>query len=197
MIYIAKSELQTQQIRPYLHQRLKRLFENARRRPYPHRVISGGVETNAGATMNTLYHRERILMSRLLLEMCRRASRYVEGKSLGAKMEAVLILIAIALGYMEGRPFTASKLAAYLDTPRTSVLRKLAQLKREGFVEQRGHTYVLHDHLLNSVGIEDTRAAIRMIRSLAEQLIQFDNEGVQNGHESRPQNHQRAHIKAA
>jgi len=49
-------------------------------------------------------------------------------------MEAVLILIAIALGYMEGRPFTASKLAAYLDTPRTSVLRKLAQLKREGFV---------------------------------------------------------------
>ena len=78
--------------------------------------------------MNTLYHRERILMSRLLLEMCRRASRYVEGKSLGAKMEAVLILIAIALGYMEGRPFTASKLAAYLDTPRTSVLRKLAQL---------------------------------------------------------------------
>jgi IclR helix-turn-helix domain len=146
--------------------------------------------------MNTLYHRERILMSRLLLEMCRRASRYVEGKSLGAKMEAVLILIAIALGYMEGRPFTASKLAAYLDTPRTSVLRKLAQLKREGFVAQRGHTYVLHDHLLNSVGIEDTRAAIRMIRSLAEQLIQFDNEGVQNGHENRPQNHQPAHIKA-
>src|ERR1700724_292376 len=94
---------------------------------------------------------------------------------------------------MEGRPFTASKLAAYLDTPRTSVLRKLAQLKREGFVEQRGHTYVLHDHLLNSVGIEDTRAAIRMIRSLAEQLIQFDNEGVQNGHENRPQNHQPAY----
>jgi biotin operon repressor len=152
---------------------------------------------NVGATMNTLYHRERILMSRLLLEMCRRASRYVEGKSLGAKMEAVLILIAIALGYMEGRPFTASKLAAYLDTPRTSVLRKLAQLKREGFVVQRGHTYVLNDDLLNSVGLEDTRAAIRMIRSLAEQLTQFDNEGVQNGHENRPQNHQPAHIKAA
>ena len=197
MIYITESELQTQQLRPSLCQRFKLEFENSRRRPHPHRVIGGGVEMNVGATMNTLYHRERILMSRLLLEMCRRASRYVEGKSLGAKMEAVLILIAIALGYMEGRPFTASKLAAYLDTPRTSVLRKLAQLKREGFVEQRGHTYVLHDHLLNSVGIEDTRAAIRMIRSLAEQLIQFDNEGVQNGQENRRQNHQPAHIKAA
>ena len=147
--------------------------------------------------MNALYHRERILMSRLLLEMCRRASRYVEADSLGAKMEAVLILIAIALGYMEGRPFTASKLAAYLDTPRTSVLRKLAQLKREGFVEQRGHTYVLHDHLLNSVGIEDTRTAIRMIRSLAEQFTQFDNEGVQNGHANGSENHRAAHIKAA
>ena len=147
--------------------------------------------------MNTLYHRERILMSRLLLEMCRRASRYVEGDSLGAKMEAVLILIAIALGYMEGRPFTASKLAAYLETPRTSVIRKLAQLKREGFVVQRGHAYVLHDHLLNSVGIEDTRTAIRMIRSLAEQFTQFDNEGVQNGHANGSENHQAAHIKAA
>ena len=99
--------------------------------------------------------------------------------------------------YADRDPWIASKLAAYLDTPRTSVLRKLAQLKREGFVEQRGHTCVLHDHLLNSVGIEDTRAAIRMIRSLAEQLIQFDNEGVQNGHENRPQNRQPAHIKAA
>jgi CRP-like cAMP-binding protein len=120
--------------------------------------------------METLYQRERILMGRLLLDMCRRAAHYVEGKSLGAKMEAVLILIAIAIGYMEGKPFTASKLAAYLDTPRTSVLRKLVQLKREGFVAQRGHTYVLHDNLLSSVGIEDTRAAMRMIHSVAERL---------------------------
>ncbi len=91
----------------------------------------------------------------------------------------------------------AAPISTGIGTIRTSVLRKLAQLKREGFVEQRGHTYVLHDNLLNSVGIEDTRAAIRMIRSLAEQLIQFDNEGVQNGHENRPHNHQPAHIKAA
>jgi len=175
-----------QQLRPSLHQNSNDSLKT-----------HGGVETNVGATMNTLYHRERILMSRLLLEMCRRASRYVEGDSLGAKMEAVLILIAIALGYMEGRPFTASKLAAYLETPRTSVIRKLAQLKREGFVVQRGHAYVLHDHLLNSVGIEDTRTTIRMIRSLAEQFTQFANEGVQNGHANASENHRAAHIKAA
>jgi hypothetical protein len=36
-----------------------------------------------------------------------------------------------------------------------------------------------------------------MIRSLAEQLTQFDNEGVQNGHENRPENHQPSYINAA
>jgi DNA-binding transcriptional ArsR family regulator len=126
--------------------------------------------------MQILYQRERILMGHLLIEMCRRAAGFVEGRNLGAKLEAMLILIAVSVGHMEGRPFTAHKLAAYLDMPRSSVIRHLEKLKRGGYVAQRGHTYGLYDDKLNAFGIDDTRAFIRMIQSMAEQFAQMDDE---------------------
>jgi DNA-binding transcriptional ArsR family regulator len=126
--------------------------------------------------MQILYQRERILMGNLLIEMCRRAGGFVEGRNLGAKLEAMLILIAVSVGHMEGKPFSAHKLAAYLDMPRSSVIRHLEKLKRGGYVAQRGSTYALYDDKLNAIGIDDTRACIRMIRSMAEQFAQMDDE---------------------
>jgi DNA-binding IclR family transcriptional regulator len=64
------------------------------------------------------------------------------------------------IGHLEGRPFTASKLAAYLDCPRTSVLRRLQALIDMGSIERRGSRYYVAEQRFNSARALEGHAKI-------------------------------------
>lgn len=47
-----------------------------------------------------------------------------------------LLLAAVAIGDLEGRPMGAYKLSAYVGMPRGTVIRRLAAMMRAGLVER-------------------------------------------------------------
>jgi DNA-binding transcriptional ArsR family regulator len=56
-----------------------------------------------------------------------------------------LVLVAVLLGHAEGHPMNASEVAARLQMPRTSVLRRLEALTKAGLVERiEGRYYLEH-----------------------------------------------------
>jgi excisionase family DNA binding protein len=69
----------------------------------------------------------------------------------GTRVETLFIAACVALGDLEGKPFCASKVAAYLGVPRTTVNRKLEKLgKAGGLVYRTGRHYRVREQLLNS-----------------------------------------------
>lgn len=48
----------------------------------------------------------------------------------------VLLLVAVAIGDMEGKPMAAYKLAGYAGMPRGTVIRRLARMAHSGLVER-------------------------------------------------------------
>jgi len=63
--------------------------------------------------------------------------------------ERLLVLSAVALGTLEGRPFRVAKLAEYLGMPRTSVLRRLEELEAEEWItyDQKGRVLTRPERL--------------------------------------------------
>lgn len=58
----------------------------------------------------------------------------------------VLLLVGVAIGDLEAKPFTAYKLAAYVGMPYGTVVRRLALLVRAGLVARDGRRrYMLTD----------------------------------------------------
>ncbi|EHP42310.1 hypothetical protein OR16_15314 [Cupriavidus basilensis OR16] len=50
----------------------------------------------------------------------------------------VLLVCAVAVGDLEGKPMTAWKLAAYVGMPRPTIVRRLARMARAGLVARDG-----------------------------------------------------------
>lgn len=74
---------------------------------------------------------------------------YLDGMRMGRSYEHLCIGICIALGHLEGRPFTAGKIAQYLEVPRTTVLRRVQVLLRRGLIRRVGSYYFLVEERLN------------------------------------------------
>jgi response regulator of citrate/malate metabolism len=78
--------------------------------------------------------REREIVYRMLIDILR---EYHSGYShvnepFGMGVETLLIAACVALGDLEDKPFSASKVAAYLGVPRTTVIRRLEKLEKAG-----------------------------------------------------------------
>jgi IclR helix-turn-helix domain len=54
-----------------------------------------------------------------------------------------LVAVAVMLGHAEGRPMNASQIAAYVQMPRTSVLRRLDALLAHGLIKRIKGKYYL------------------------------------------------------
>lgn len=67
-----------------------------------------------------------------------------------ADLDLVVVAFAVSIGHIEHRPMSASKIALYLDLPRTTVSRKLDELVRRDVVVQSGRHYLLSPHRLNT-----------------------------------------------
>jgi hypothetical protein len=68
----------------------------------------------------------------------------------GARLETFFIGLCVAIGDMDGKPFSVAKIASYMRVPRTTVIRRLAQLQSWGLIDRRGRHYHLHEKTLNS-----------------------------------------------
>ena len=76
----------------------------------------------------------------------------------GTRLETFFIGLCVALGHMDGKPFSVAKIAAYMRVPRSTVIRRLDRLRQWGLIYRQGRRYYLHDKALNSfIGCEATK----------------------------------------
>lgn len=95
--------------------------------------------------------RKRVLRWRLLLDMQR-----LSVKRHGINPISASIFGAVIIGDAERRPMTAVKIAAYTGLPRTTVLRRLEELRRRGLVRVHHHrTYCVIESKLKVADDDD------------------------------------------
>jgi DNA-binding IclR family transcriptional regulator len=73
------------------------------------------------------------------------------GEPFGSRLETAFVGLCVAIGDMEGKPFSVAKIASYMHVPRTTVIRRLDQLKSWGVIDRRGSRYYVNEKTVNSL----------------------------------------------
>src|SRR6266478_4578116 len=89
----------------------------------------------------------------------------------GTRLETFFVGLCIAIGDIDGKPFSVAKIAAYLRVPRTTVIRRLDQLQSWGLIDRRGRFYYMHEKTLNSLIGMHSYQQVRRILSMATQEL--------------------------
>jgi DNA-binding IclR family transcriptional regulator len=93
----------------------------------------------------------------------------------GARLETFFIGLCVAIGDIDGSPFSVAKIAAYMRVPRTTVIRRLARLQSWGLIDRRGRHYYLHEKTLNSlIGTRSYQQVRRILSKATEELSVLD-----------------------
>jgi DNA-binding IclR family transcriptional regulator len=93
----------------------------------------------------------------------------------GSRLETFFIGLCVALGQFEDRPFSVTKIAAYMGVPRTTVARRLDQLQSWGLIYRQGRRYYMHERALNSLlGMRSYRQIRRLLDKAANELTVLD-----------------------
>ena len=122
-------------------------------------------------------HRHTI--SKMVLDLWRVSHElYFPNTQMSDKFDSGLILMAVLIGHAEGKPFNASKLSAYIDMPRPTLMRRLASLEKDGFVVRSNNHYLVGPHPSPTARAErnyrSLRSAISIIQNAAERLSKLD-----------------------
>ena len=137
------------------------------------------------AMTNVSLDRQRVYF-RFLMDLARVLATAKREQS-PPRPDRLLVLCAVALGTIEGRPFRVAKLAEYLGMPRTSVLRRLEELEAEDWItySEKGHVLTRPERLAEPQisAVCDTVSTLihRAHRELLE-IEQKENKTVQIGH---------------
>jgi hypothetical protein len=75
--------------------------------------------------------RQRLVMIRFMIDSMRslHGAYAPTDEPFGTRLETFFVGFCVALGDIEGKPFSANKIAAYLHMPRTTVRRRLKRLE--------------------------------------------------------------------
>jgi DNA-binding IclR family transcriptional regulator len=93
----------------------------------------------------------------------------------GNRLETFFIGLCVALGEIEGKPFSVAKIAAYMRLPRATAMRRLNRLQSWGLIYRQGRHYYTHEKTLNSLIAMRSYQQIRRILSKAtEELAVLD-----------------------
>src|SRR5262249_33166115 len=135
-------------------------------------------------TRMTQDHWRKIKQGRQRLVLCRLAidiMRTLHGayapitEPFGTRLEIFFIGLCVAIGDIDGKPFSVAKIAAYMRVPRTTVIRRLDQLQKWGLIERRGRGYHLHEKTLNSlIGMRSYEQVRRILSGATEELSVLD-----------------------
>jgi DNA-binding IclR family transcriptional regulator len=89
----------------------------------------------------------------------------------GTRLETFYIALCVALGDIDGKPFSIAKIAAYMRVPRTTVMRRLDQLRRWGLIDRQGRRYYTHAKALNSlIGMRSYEQVRRILSKATQEL---------------------------
>jgi DNA-binding IclR family transcriptional regulator len=117
-------------------------------------------------------------------------NRIFGSNDIAAFAELAHIMRALWVGTLRGRAPTAQEVARTIGMPRTTVLRKLRCLVKQGHIVQDGSTYVISDTALATT-TPALDCAIELMLETADALRAVQNEHrnavVQNGQQN--QNH--------
>jgi hypothetical protein len=120
---------------------------------------------------------QRVVMCHLMIDVMRtiHLTYAPANESFGSRLETAFIGMCVALGDMEGKPFSITKITEYLHIPRATVIRRLHDLHHWGLVNREGHRYYSDDKLLNSLmGMRCYKRVRQMMSKAAEELYNLD-----------------------
>jgi biotin operon repressor len=121
--------------------------------------------------------RQRLVLCRLMIDMMRsvHGAYAPESEPFGTRLETFFIGLCVALGHMDGKPFSVAKIAAYMRVPRTTVIRRLDQLQSWGLIVREGRRYYMHDNALNSlIGMRSYEQVRRILSKATQELTVLD-----------------------
>jgi hypothetical protein len=121
--------------------------------------------------------RQRLVLCRLMIDIARtvHGAYAPASEPFGTRLETFFIGVCVALGDIEGKPFTVAKIAAYMRVPRTTVIRRLNRLQRWGLIERQGRHYYIHEKALNSLmGMRSYEQVRRILSKATQELTVLD-----------------------
>jgi DNA-binding IclR family transcriptional regulator len=93
----------------------------------------------------------------------------------GTRLETFFVALCVALGDIDGKPFSVAKIAAYMRVPRTTVIRRLKRLQGWRLIDRRGRYYYTHEKTLNSlIGIRSYEQVRRILSKATKELTVLD-----------------------
>jgi len=121
--------------------------------------------------------RQRLVLCRLMIDIMRTVhGAYAPvSEPFGSRLETFFVGLCVALGDIDGKPFSVAKIAAYMRMPRTTVKRKLDRLQGWGLIDRRGRYYYTHEKTLNSlIGIRSYEQVRRILSKATQELTVLD-----------------------
>jgi hypothetical protein len=108
---------------------------------------------------------QRLILCRLMFDIMRHlhGTYALDNEPFGARLETFFIGLGLAIGDIEGKPFSASKIALYMNTPRTRVRRRLARLQAWGLIERRGQHLYMKEERFNDLVAMLTHARVKLL----------------------------------
>ena len=121
--------------------------------------------------------RQRLVLYRLMIDVMQTMHRTYAPASerFGKSLETFFVALCVAIGDIDGKPFSTAKIVDYMRVPRTTVIRRLDQLQSWGLIARRGRYYYMHEKPLNSVSGMRSYEKVRSIpRGAIEELTVLD-----------------------
>ena len=134
-------------------------------------VTDSGYPNGIGAA------RQRLLLCRLMIDIMRslHGAYAPASEPFGGRLETFFIGLCVALGQFEGKPFSVTKMAAFMRVPRTTALRRLDRLQKWGLIQRQGHRYYIDEKSLNSLlGMRSYQHIRELMEKAAEELTVLD-----------------------
>jgi len=120
---------------------------------------------------------QRLVLCRLMFDIMRNLhGAYAPvTEPFGSRLETFFVGLCIALGQLDGRPFSTAKIAAYMRVPRTTVMRRLIRLESWGLIYRAGRYYYMHEKALNSLmGVRSYQQIRRTLGKAVDELTVLD-----------------------
>ena len=140
------------------------------------------MRTRAQGLTQTHWHmikegRQRLVLCRLRLDIMRtvHGTYAPPSEPFGTRLETFFVGLCVAMGEIEGKPFSVAKIAGYMSMPRTTVMRRLDQLQKWGLIDRRDHRYYINEQTLNSlIGMRSYQQVRRFLSKATEELTFLD-----------------------
>jgi hypothetical protein len=88
--------------------------------------------------------RQRLVLCRLMIDMMRTVHGDAPASErFGTRLETFFIALCVALGDIDGKPFSVAKIASYVRVPRTTVIRRLNRLQSWGLIDRQGRRHYI------------------------------------------------------